>query len=143
MRPKKFRVWDAKLKKMFYYDGIFNRNQHYTEKSSFPQYESSPEYNQIEVMDDTNLTDKNGKSIYEGDLVSRCCHLRIGNEVVAEYPNEIAIVEYVEGSFRLNKPNSDVKNYYGVLNYQWNNEATALEVVGNIFENPELAEVTK
>lgn len=64
----KFRVWDYKRKKMIYYEGVFNQRP-YTETSTFPQYDSSPKYYDLEVMRFTGMTNREGDEIYELDLI--------------------------------------------------------------------------
>ena len=71
----------------------------------------------------TGLTDKNGKRIFEGDIV--CFH--------GELYNEIFYIVFADGCFRLGR-----KNGYS---YTLQNLCSALEVIGNIHDNPELLEV--
>lgn len=70
----------------------------------------------------TGLTDKNGKKIFEGDIIKDCL-------------DEIGIIEY--------KPKRAafvVKNWEdGYILWTQDN----IEVIGNIFENPELLEESK
>ena len=68
----------------------------------------------------TGLTDKNGKRIYEGDIV--CFHGTLYNEI---FP-----IVFADGCFRLG-----TKNGYS---YTLQNLCSALEVIGNIHDNPEL-----
>ena len=66
----------------------------------------------------TGLTDKNGKKIFEGDIV------RLDG-------TEISQIRYCEGVYRL--CNED--GYYGVSVH---NHHSYVEVIGNIHDNPEL-----
>lgn len=98
------------------------------------------------IMQYTGLHDKNGVEIYEGDIVCMPADLWIGDESVGKakgtFRND-AFVEWVDGSFRLNRLGDKRKNYYGVLNYSRNNNAKKLEVIGNVHENPELVKYSK
>jgi uncharacterized phage protein (TIGR01671 family) len=68
----------------------------------------------------TGLTDKNGNKIWENDIIQYKGIKALGK------------VEYIEDSFYL-KDVDDGKQYLGEM---WNK----FEVIGNIFDNPELLE---
>ena len=74
-------------------------------------------------MQYTGLKDTNGMEIYEGDVVDDV----MGNWVKPK------IVEFNELSFRLNHP-YEPRDMYEL----WIRDR--LEVIGNIYENPELLE---
>jgi uncharacterized phage protein (TIGR01671 family) len=93
--------------------------------------------NNFTLMQYTGLTDKNGKEIYEGDILE---NLTISKEL-EEYvnvDNKYCQIIFSEGAFRLyfkgdllcNEPYEieDI-GFYDLNNYQ---------IIGNIFENPEL-----
>jgi len=76
----------------------------------------------------TDLKDKNGKEIYEGDII------RIDDdyELYGFYAGEIYEVYFNYGAFRL-KPKYQSENKGACID-----DATAMTVVGNIYDNPEL-----
>ena len=88
----------------------------------------------------TGLKDKNGKEIYEGDILR-------GNEYpfncdgVDNYFAEIVWADNVCGFYRLThkKPNSTVR---GISHGNWEqldeDDIKSFEVIGNIHDNPEL-----
>ena len=84
--------------------------------------------NEIELMQYTGLKDKNGVEIYEGDI--------IGLDGFWSY-----CIDFHDGAFRKIPCNQAQK-----LNWPWNPlekvtiEVHGWEVVGNIYENPELLE---
>jgi hypothetical protein len=76
-------------------------------------------YNDIEVTEFTGLLDKNGKEVYEGDI--------IGNRYWCK-----SIVFY-EGSFGYWDKVNSIPEFFMLYRYAKNQE-----VIGNIYENPEL-----
>lgn len=81
------------------------------------------------LMQYTGLKDKNGKEIYEGDIV----------KIKHEFGNTENICEiiYLDGAFRTKK--FIFGSYYDCL-YYWYANDYELEVIGNIYDNPELLE---
>ena len=79
----------------------------------------------------TGLRDKNGKEIYEGDIVS-IEHILVYERTVS-HPKRNAIMTWDEGETGFRLSSDSVKNtnpdIYPVC---------CLEVIGNIHENPEL-----
>ena len=118
MRPLKFRVWD-RTNKYFKYV-IFGNGGWDFGDSKFIQRDT-------EWMQFTGLLDKQGKEIYEGDIVKITC--------VCGHQENLP-VEWRDG----------YNGYYARAKCQldWDDEQLALkrpsccEVVGNIYENPEL-----
>lgn len=83
----------------------------------------------------TGLKDKNKKLVYEGDIV------RIFN-TKANF-EEIRLVTFKACAFQFNLPNSmwvDKPLYCWAINYQNRYKHIEFEVIGNIYENPELLE---
>lgn len=94
----------------------------------------------VEVAPDTlcqytGLTDKNGKKIWENDIVNCWTCIDIGD--FANYRVEIGYVEMNYGSFGLHRIQDDT--YYRPFKDYF--EGYNLHIIGNIFDNPELLEV--
>lgn len=121
----KFRFFDKRTKKMMYEDSDFSAYGHeewwdYEEKMAITALEAILNYPKHYIlMQCTGLKDKNGKLIYEGDIVNGSCGAYWGK----------MIVEYNVAGFVLNK-NGKYLNFLEGDNY--------IEVIGNIYENPEL-----
>lgn len=125
MRTIKFRAWAS-------------FNHHYDEKTQYMAYQGTPDNETIqsfmhhwgnyELMQFTGLLDKNSKEIYEGDIVE------VNKKTVG-------IVEYTKRAcfaVRWNLSNGlTVKK-----TLFWATEK-GCEVIGNIYENPELDKVEK
>ena len=78
----------------------------------------------IILMQFTGLLDKNGKEIYEGDVLKT---LRFRNVVT----NHVETILFLDGSF-CTQTNDDVTV---PISYHKEKE---IEIIGNVFENPEL-----
>lgn len=139
MREIKFRAWDGDS--MQYDVGVANNFAFdYDNESAWPWHEPAKA-----IMQYTGLKDKNGKEIYEGDIV-----YGEWGEQQLDIPKEpmIAPVVFINGCFRLDwwmkkhtLENADIGIRW--REYYHNNkdrfyETTPLEVIGNIYENPEL-----
>lgn len=73
------------------------------------------------VMQYTGLKDKNEKKIYEGDIVK------------TQWRDQIGIVKFTMGSFKLMNGLVVIENLSTLEKYKWEQE-----IIGNIYENPEL-----
>lgn len=114
----KFRAWDKKLNTFFPPDGDTWHFSIIGETTMFDllnQY-SIEDYNNLIIEQFTGLQDKNGKDIFEGDLIRVC----------SDYDYECEVVVYKENKFIL-EPLGDDWIY-------WEKS----EIIGNIHENPEL-----
>jgi uncharacterized phage protein (TIGR01671 family) len=116
MREIKFRAWDKIKKKM--YEAYSVTNGEMCVDINFTNECENGSRIDLEWMQFTGLHDKNGKEIYEGDLMRN-------------FDNSISLVEYKEIEA------SDDATAPGV-GFQFSQEPFNIEVIGNIYENPEL-----
>jgi uncharacterized phage protein (TIGR01671 family) len=129
-REIKFRVYDKKLKK--YMTLKEYQDLHAIEVETDGTLILSPRYrfmdsmmidtDAFDVQEFTGLHDKNGKEIYESDIV----------EVTRQCIWEKGIVVFIDGCFFIK-----VKETLLAL-YECEPNNYQLEVIGNIYENPEL-----
>lgn len=77
------------------------------------------------VMQFTGLLDKSGKEIYEGDIVNVLKHYE-GDSL---YQDEICETKFSDGGFYFTKPGK-LGSYFEPYK--------ECEIIGNIYENPEL-----
>lgn len=88
------------------------------------------EDNPFIISQSTGLLDKNGKEIYEGDILKLVCYQNVGK-------HSVRIVSFDKGCFGF-KGAYDLK--FWPLGIRIGNKGTEkiFEVIGNIYENPEL-----
>lgn len=147
-RPIKFRAWDKENKKIIYPIAIgacryldFQEGGFYDGTSGVlyeGEYDKEfAEMTHIELMQYTGLKDKNGKEIYEGDIVEMYEEdSRAGDEHAYR-----GSVTYWEGGFWLFENNE----VWVDLQVDWSNPQNEdfRKVIGNIYENPELLSVAQ
>lgn len=121
----RFRAWDKEFKEMVQVDALVFEEQivKATYKNGNVVKEDLKNY---VLMQSTGLTDKNGKEIFEGDVV------KMAKNVYSE-PTYYEVVRHRGGAYRL-----DSKQYGCEL---WLRH-TDCEIAGNIYKNPELLEVS-
>ena len=111
MREIRFRIWNKE-------EGKMKDPDNFTITLSPPV---KSEYNQWVIMQYMGLKDKNGKEIYEGDIV----RVGIGNVATVEWDNEIDTDRYwwIASGFSI---------YFQKHNV---GRCRTLEVIGNIYED--------
>ena len=137
MREIKFRAWDRRYNKMHYqstfayfndfflsFEGEIKHAYGTKDAWSIDDIEQVDGKPLVVLMQYTGLKDKNGKEIYEGDIVNFLpFHLRekkIRTTGVVEYKDDGFFVKFTAIG-------------YGRIQADHN-----IEVIGNIYENPEL-----
>lgn len=145
MRDRKFRAWDSRTNELipiqgFKYVGEKHIQLFYLDEDG-DSTTCTCEKEFIELMEDTGIKDKNGTEIYKGDI--------------AIFDDGLTVIRYDEETARF------VLDDYGVrgclMEYGWDESAggfdvvdtngfndfcdlSEIEVIGNIYENPELLE---
>jgi uncharacterized phage protein (TIGR01671 family) len=137
MREIKFRIWDKKLNMMLGSNDIavsLNLNGEVKEINMMASSSSCLAYSRNNVMDNyelmqfTGLKDKNGKEIYEGDIITNETEI-----VVSEY----GVLDYT-GEFQKTKCSVTYNSHFCMFNLTEDVHHGKFEVIGNIYENPEL-----
>ena len=102
-----------------YYIGGIYASVMYPDMKTITWYEVIPET----IGQYTGLKDKNGKKIFEGDVVKRTVYIGSGHSHA--YEDYVQVVRYKFGAF---DPRTFIMN-------------ESCEIIGNIHDNPELVEV--
>nr|DAJ33135.1 MAG TPA: YopX protein [Caudoviricetes sp.] len=122
----RFRAWDKETKTMNGMAEIYrNRNQ---------EIELRPRDEDIILMQSTGLKDKNGKEIFEGDVIAievDDTGMPINARVFQN--SKIGVL-----MFHVFEDNEDVP-----MVELLEDNSVAFEIIGNIYENPELLEVER
>lgn len=134
MREIKFRAWDGE--QMFYTNDdstiVLNKNGWELGIADYDWdvHEASSRKTNHVLMQFTGLKDKNGKEIYEGDILTTRDSVYYNDEEGLEYSDLLIC-------------NNFHKFIYKVLYSEdhgglWGEAQKDLEVIGNIYKNPEL-----
>lgn len=123
----RFRAWDKDFKTMYEADDIvyidFEEKQ-ICVKTLFFERASRYDFNDIVLMQSTGLTDKNGKEIFEGDILDSEDGFLAG---IVELRQDLGM--FVSTLIKYN-------NFERLCNV-----TSSRKIIGNRWENPELLEV--
>lgn len=130
-RKIKFRAWNEVSEKMLNWNDFLDTNM----KNTF----IAPESTGLILMQYTGLHDENGKEIYEGDIIEFSYDVFTGN-----FDTKVGrgTIEFIDGAFYIKpfeiegRKVKDTDNEEWFLLYTVNTDT--LEVIGNIYDNPEL-----
>jgi uncharacterized phage protein (TIGR01671 family) len=130
VREFKFRAWDRNRGRWInvgrFYD-VTNSIQSTAYTSElYPTYEHDEMKLDVVLMQYTGLKDKNGRDIYEGDIL----------EIPLFEPSRMQIT-FIEGAFCLADKSGE---YSADIHYIHHADREQAEVIGNIYEHPELLE---
>lgn len=124
MREIKFRIWVKEKKAIFeviLIDYVTKKVTYLLERVGHLLSIRDAKFNDIEFMQYTGLKDKNEKEIYEGDI------FHIGSKKI------LYVVEWIDCGLK----GRQIKNKSWIGLDYWKDD---IEVIGNIYENPELME---
>ena len=124
----RYRAWNKATKEMYEVDDIMSIDFGKSEisvKTLFFERTNCYNFNDIVLMQSTGLTDKNRKEIFEGDIIDS---YDVGLSGIVEFRPDLGafvrtLIEY--------------NNFERLCNV-----ANSTKIIGNIYENPELAEVS-
>ncbi len=134
MREIKFRVWDIAEKCM---DDLLSLNDVWVRGII-----SGEQGDTYKLMQYAGVKDKNGKKIYEGDITEILAEDNKMNRFIVKY----GVIQrkmasgWLVGipSFYFDLIDGNFKAFPIVVNYKGIHDLEIMEVIGNIYENPEL-----
>lgn len=146
MREIKFRAWDNDKGEMvrlhtltFNWGGVL-QGCSFAKFGSEKSYEERPEGEDMVLMQFIGLKDKNGKEIYEGDVV------RIHN-YKETWKHQEPLIDWRVFEIKWNRYLWQFNNAYisrPIADYDTKDlEPWDIEVIGNVWENPELLSTNK
>jgi uncharacterized phage protein (TIGR01671 family) len=138
-RTIKFRAWDKVCKEMFYNSELSNGDMMVMCLDGEIQLSDDDTYkpSDFELMQCTGLKDKNGKEIYEGDILYFTVFDYNGSDT--QYKG---VIKWIGSRFAIWHDNE--QEYYGsdgAFDLDWVcSQDDEPEIIGNIWETPELIE---
>lgn len=128
----KYRAWDSWRKRMSVVDRIYIDTKGVRLYDDFGEYWR--DFSDVELMQSTGLKDKNGKEIFEGDIITN------GTSIVDVKTHQtLGFYTVVNGEERFFGSNTSIKDFENDVE----EFSSTTEIIGNIYENSELLEVTE
>lgn len=124
----RYRAWNKATKAMYEVDDIMSIDFGKSEisvKTLFFERTNYYEFDDIVLMQSTGLNDKNGKEIFEGDIIDSTDGLLAG------------VIEFRVGLGMFVSDLVEYNNFERLCNV-----ASSRKIIGNIWEHPGLAEVS-
>ena len=145
MREIKFRAWDKKSKKMRAVNSVAFHYEHETfdgDNSRLPKVVNvwghdiiedksiilHREIREVELLEFTGLHDKNGKEIYEGDIL----HQDLYQDMYCVWDEENAQIRFLDTNWVVSQGHPFYRTRESLVHW---------EIIGNVYENPELLKV--
>ena len=123
----RYRAWDSWRKRMSVVDRIYIDTEGVRLYDDFGEY--LRDFRDIELMQSTGLKDKNGKEVFEGDILA----FETDDEVInvnVFWDEEHALFMFESKKYNEQEPLAELVE----------NNIYPFEIIGNIYENPELLE---
>ena len=134
MRDIKFRLFDIEDRKMK--DKVFSKDL-----EAFSLTYCLKNKDEYVVMQYTGIKDKNGKEVYEGDIMGQCFDDYKDSICEVKYEDGMLILENIKNKYKRPCNINDGFGWSKLSNYT--GYKNGFEVIGNIYENKELLEKIK
>ncbi|RSI87087.1 YopX family protein [Streptococcus mitis] len=124
----KFRMWNRISSQLYLVDGLYfdDKEAEYVDDDNVLRFIG---FKNIELMQSTGLKDKNGNEIFEGDILA----FETDDEVInvnVFWDEEHALFMFESKKYNEQEPLAELVE----------NNTYPFEIIGNIYENPELLE---